>query len=258
MEFTVLGVQGRMGPTSDAVSQYDGTPLEGQVTIGSGSSFPDERGYQQWTVPVTGTYRLEAVGAAGGSYEGNENGGGGAMMKGDFAPTAGDVLVIVVGQLPGNGGSEGHRTTQCGNLGGGGTFIALSNGDPLLVAGAGSGSHGGSNGHGGVIEEDASSSFSYAGTDGQGGTSTQTGAGHYSDCDTLSCAGTSYYSEWPQSFMDGGAIGGYYSGTDSYGDFGGGAGGHSGGGMSGGGGYSGGGSDGEQPFFPQAASIVRH
>ena len=55
------------------------------------------------------------------------------------------------------------------------------------------------------------------------------------------------------SFFDAGS-----SDVGFSGGFGGGASGHSGGDMSGGAGYSGGGSDGEQPFFPPAASIVRH
>lgn len=154
--------------------------------------------------------------------------------------------------------SEGSRTADAPCIGAGGTFMAWSNGDPLLVVGGGG--YSSNVGHGGVLsqmrggtllprnlrttisssllsikmpahvrgretypqclgvtEEDADSSYSYAGTDGNGGSSTQSGGGYYSDCDTLSCAGTSYYSSLAQSFMDGGAVGGYCSGTDSFG-----------------------------------------
>ena len=249
LEFTVLGNRGQLGPAPGAEAGYSGTGLAGAVTISAGESFPDYRGYQKWTVPLSGTYRIEAAGAAGGS---SSNAGGGAVMAGDFDLTVGDVLVIVVGQQPGNtvaNGNNGDTTANC--LGGGGSFVARANGNPLLVAGGGSGSHSSNPGQGGVAGEAASGSYSYAGSSGQGGTSTQAGAGYYSDCDTLGCTGTGYYTTYPQSFMDGGAIGGYYSGTDSYGGFGGGSGGHSGGGMGGGGGYSGGGSDGNGGGGPQ-------
>ena len=249
LEFTVLGSRGQLGPAPGAEAGYSGTGLAGAVTISAGESFPDYRGYQKWTVPLSGTYRIEAAGAAGGS---SSNAGGGAVMAGDFYLTVGDVLVIVVGQQSGDrvtNGNNGDADANC--LGGGGSFVARANGDPLLVAGGGSGGYSSNQGQGGVAGEAASGSFSYAGSSGQGGTSTQAGAGYYSDCDTLGCTSTSYFHEYPQSFMDGGAVGGYYSGTGSYGGFGGGAGGYSGGGMGAGGGYSGGGSDGNGGGSPQ-------
>ena len=138
------------------MSQYDGTPLEGTVDIGSGSSFPDERGYQRWTFPAGGTYTIQAAGASGGGG----NAGGGALIQGDFVLGAGDRLV------------------------------------------------------------------------------------------TLSCTVSPYSTTHPKSFLAGG-VGGYYSGTGSYGGFGGSSAGHSGGGMAGGGGYSGGGSDGNGYSIPQ-------
>ena len=248
LQFTVLGSRGQLGPPAGSEAAYDGTALAGTVEITAEESFPNYRGYQKWTVPATGFYRIEAAGAAGGG----SNGGGGALMVGDFELNEGERLVIVVGQQSGNSianGNNGDGDANC--LGGGGSFVALENGDPLLVAGGGSGGGGYGSGHGGVIEEDAATAYSGAGSSGQGGTGTQAGAGFYSDCDTLSCTATSYYTEFPQSFMDGGATGGYYSGTGSYGGFGGGSAGHSGGGMAGGGGYSGGGSDGNGGGRPQ-------
>ena len=248
LEFTVLGSRGQLGPAPGAEAGYSGTGLAGAVTISAGGSFPDYRGYQKWTVSLSGTYRIEAAGAAGGGLVG----GGGAYMSGDFDLTVGDVLVIVVGQQSGDrvtNGNNGDADANC--LGGGGSFVARANGDPLLVAGGGSGGYSTTHGFGGVAGEAASGSFSYAGSSGQGGTSTQAGAGYYSDCDTLGCTSMDYSTTYPQSFMDGGAVGGYYSATSSYGGFGGGSGGHSGGGMSGGGGYSGGGSDGNGNGSPQ-------
>ena len=55
--FTNLGASGRYGPTTLG-SSYTGQDHDGQVTLSSG--------IQLWTVPFTGDYQIEAVGAAGG------------------------------------------------------------------------------------------------------------------------------------------------------------------------------------------------
>ena len=55
--FTNLGASGRHGPTTLG-SHYTGQDHDSQVTLSSG--------IQQWTVPYTGEYRIEAVAAAGG------------------------------------------------------------------------------------------------------------------------------------------------------------------------------------------------
>ena len=55
--FTNLGASGRYGPTTLG-SHYTGQDHDGQVTLSSG--------IQQWIVPYTGDYRIEAIGAAGG------------------------------------------------------------------------------------------------------------------------------------------------------------------------------------------------
>ena len=55
--FTKLGSSGRLGPNSLG-SYYSGQHHDGQVTLVSG--------IQQWTVPQTGDFRIEAIGAAGG------------------------------------------------------------------------------------------------------------------------------------------------------------------------------------------------
>ena len=56
-KFTSLGKSGKRGPTSLG-SHYTGQDQDGQVELSSG--------IQQWTVPYTGEYRIEAVGAVGG------------------------------------------------------------------------------------------------------------------------------------------------------------------------------------------------
>ena len=55
--FTNLGATGRYGPTTLG-SQYVGEDHEHMVTVTHGIQF--------WTVPYSGTYRITAVGAAGG------------------------------------------------------------------------------------------------------------------------------------------------------------------------------------------------
>lgn len=101
-----------------------------------------QNGTQIWSVPISGTYLIEAGGASGsnGSYNGStfgwKLGGLGARIKGHFEMTRGTKLKIVVGQqgllrrklgLPMTGG------------GGGGTFVTLLTCEPLIVAGGGGG-----------------------------------------------------------------------------------------------------------------------
>ena len=54
--FTNLGTSGRKGSESIG-SYYTGQDHDGQVAVFSG--------IQQWTVPHTGEYRIEAIGASG-------------------------------------------------------------------------------------------------------------------------------------------------------------------------------------------------
>jgi len=97
-------------------------------------------GIQEWTVPVTGTYRITAAGGRGGVPSGvpDANRGKGAVMRGDFELFGGDVIMIVVGQ-------EGVRNTSGntangGGHGGGGSFVWKSGeSSPLVAAGGGGG-----------------------------------------------------------------------------------------------------------------------
>ena len=83
-------------------------------------------GYQKWTVPATGEYWIEALGARGGNS--NYFGSSGAFVRGKFSLTAGDELNIVVGQA---GGDNPDRNDG----GGGGTFVVAdtNNTTPLLL-----------------------------------------------------------------------------------------------------------------------------
>ena len=100
-----------------------GNQLNGKVTVTAG--------IQSWTVPATGTYRIEAWGAEGGTQQNYGPGGKGAHVRGDIMLTQGDVLKILVGQM-------GKTGTFYDVGGGGGTFVVKTMGNtPLIVAGGG-------------------------------------------------------------------------------------------------------------------------
>ena len=90
--FSNLNATGRYGPTSLG-SYYTGQDHDGQVALSSG--------IQQWTVPYTGDYRIEAIGAAGGYDKGinsSQYRGRGARMIGTFRLNKGEVIQVLVGQ----------------------------------------------------------------------------------------------------------------------------------------------------------------
>ena len=125
--FTNLGASGRFGPTT-LVSHYAGQDHDGQVTLSSG--------IQHWTVPYTGDYRIEAVGAAGGYDRYSTPGqfqGRGARIIGTFSLSRGEIIQILVGQ---EGGI--NKISQSAG-GGGGTFVVRGSNTPLIIAGGGGG-----------------------------------------------------------------------------------------------------------------------
>lgn len=125
--FTNLGASGRYGPTSLG-SHYRGKDHDGQVTLASG--------IQKWTVPRSGEYQIEAVGASGG-YDTYANSqqyrGRGARMIGTFSLIKGEIIQILVGQ---EGGINNVSTTSGG---GGGSFVVRRTNTPLIIAGGGGG-----------------------------------------------------------------------------------------------------------------------
>ena len=131
--FTTLGARGETGPSD--ISEYAGTSLEGKVTLNNG--------IQIWTVPVTGTYVIEASGGSGGNGSDARQsyplpwtlGGLGAKIIGSFKLSRGTQLKILVGQ---EGGATISFTDRPGG-GGGGTFVTLSDDTPLIIAGGGGG-----------------------------------------------------------------------------------------------------------------------
>ena len=135
--FTNLGATGRNGPTSLG-SHYTGQDHDGQVTLSSG--------VQQWTVPYTGEYRIEAIGAAGG-YDKLSNSsqyrGRGARMIGNFSLCKDKIIQILVGQ------EGGINSNEVGSGGGGGTFVVRGSNTSLIIAGGGGGVQGASSRHAG-------------------------------------------------------------------------------------------------------------
>ncbi len=121
--FTSAGQTGAYGPTQSLVNTaYASSNLNGAVTV--------NQGYQIWTVPTTGNYHIVAHGASGGTHY-IDSPGLGAELQGDFYLTAGETLVIVVGQK----GWSNPNSGDWGGGGGGATFLArsVSTGGSLVV-----------------------------------------------------------------------------------------------------------------------------
>ena len=125
--FTSLNASGRYGPASLG-SYYRGQDHDGQVTLSSG--------IQQWTVPYSGDYRIEAIGAAGG-YDVSSNRaqyrGRGARMIGTFSLLKGETIRILVGQ------EGGYNSVSQSAGGGGGTFVVRGSNTSMIIAGGGGG-----------------------------------------------------------------------------------------------------------------------
>ena len=125
--FSNLNATGRCGPTSLG-SYYAGQDHDGQVDLSNG--------IQQWTVPYTGDYRIEAIGAAGGYdlwINNSQYRGRGARMIGTFRLNKGEVIQILVGQ------EGGISKWLVSSGGGGGTFVVRGANTPLIIAGGGGG-----------------------------------------------------------------------------------------------------------------------
>jgi hypothetical protein len=82
-------------------------------------------GIQLWTVPKTGNYVIEAIGASGNTTESNVCNG--IHLQTTVTFKKGDKIKILVGQM------------GLGTGGGGGTFVATNDDEPIIVAGGGGG-----------------------------------------------------------------------------------------------------------------------
>jgi len=253
--FTPGGASAQNGPTLvQAISGLTGTSVD--TWKNNTAYFNTTNGIQLWTVPVTGTYTIEAFGAQGGS-SGSRIGGKGVRMSGNFALTQGEIIRILVGQQ-GQTGGHSQNTSQFVSAGGGGTFVVRNpyntTGSILVIAGGGGGSAENTwtvaDGRGGLTTTDGNSgqggvSGGTAGAGGGGGDSSGSGPGGagFSGNGAVDPLNGNASGENSKSFINGGTGGRNartWGGPEIYGGFGGGGG---GGGLSagGGGGYSGGG-----------------
>jgi len=203
-------------------------------------------GIQQWTVPKTGMYEIDAYGATGGyawllNTSTIEYGGRGARIRGRFNLNKGEYIRILVGQM----GVNHSRSDRAGG-GGGGTFVYNSTTSTLLIA-AGGGGGGGQYARPTSADANHDSINGNDGTGGSSGTGGTNGNGGNNSgwsgggAGWLSDGSDAYSSQGGHRFSSGGVGGSPYS-DGVYGGFGGGGGTYLGGG--GGGGYSGGGAGG--------------
>ena len=129
--FTPCSATGPTGPSlANCTSAYSSSNFEDNV-----SYFNVSDGIQIWTVPVTGSYTITAVGAKGG--RGNQGvGGTGASITGTFSLTQGAKLKMIIGQ-------SGTDSASLNGGGGGGSFVQnnadLTATGILVIAGGGGG-----------------------------------------------------------------------------------------------------------------------
>ncbi|XP_078579952.1 E3 ubiquitin-protein ligase TRIM33-like [Branchiostoma floridae x Branchiostoma japonicum] len=232
MKFTTLGATGHLGPTTLG-NHYKGQKYEHLVTL--------HKGIQHFTVPETGTYTIEAAGAAAGwgPFDPKSTRGRGAVLKGTFQLQQGEGLKILVGQE----GAE--KKFGAGAGGGGGTFVISGpRNNPLIIAGGGGGGAGLQT-HNPLCD----GTVSQAGNKSYGGAESRGGVDGYDKNNGgggLMTKRDSYFSDGEggiggKSFYSGG-VGGQGTYNNADGGFGGGGGSYGfGGGGGGGGGYSGGG-----------------
>ena len=251
---------GYRGPSlSDALAYYD-TSTYSWLSDTNSYNIQTE-GIQEWTVPFSGNYTLQAKGARGGKAYLLSTGtystpGKGADITATFALTAGDVIKILVGQR-----SPDNATNNRGAGGGGGTFVYNSTTETLLMAAGGGGGSGqynngtrdanpsGTSGYNGSTSGSATGGGA-GGTSGAGGSTVNYGGGgagwlsngqtgsygfgafRFLDSTYPGYGGKNYNNTW-SNLVDGshtnGVVGGFGGGGGCYA------------GSGGGGGYSGGG-----------------
>ncbi len=132
---SVTAANDRFGPTASECqadyASYGAFSNPAVFSIGTGSK---DKGFQYWTVPVSGDYEVTLAGAQGGTgnaYSVTQRGGYGATVKATLTLQKGTVLTFVVGKQPlgASGKSAG---------GGGGSFV-FQGSTVLLAAGGGGG-----------------------------------------------------------------------------------------------------------------------
>lgn len=241
------GTEVQTGPTLAEARAGISVPIDDNSWIYDTRYFNTLSGIQYWTVPVDGLYRIEAFGASGGDcyYTSYYSGGKGAIMRGDFTLTEGEVIRMALGQRGTSFGSHPYG----GNIasGGGGTFVTKTpyyndTSAILVIAGGGGGASDNpyytNSGVDASTGTSGTTSSSGEGSNGYGGSGTFSGggAGFFGDGSVPSGQSVGA-SSWTNGCV--GGLGASSWGTAYYGGFGGGGGGGSLA-SGGGGGYSGG------------------
>jgi hypothetical protein len=154
---------GASGPAlANLLSAYNTTT---NPWLNNTAYFNATSGIQLWTVPKTGSYTIDAYGAAGGNGSPGTGGGAGARILGTFSLTQGDKIRILVGQMGTSSGLVGG--------GGGGTFVMKETGtattDIYAIAGGGGGGYYSSYNEG--TQNGSSSTSALKGGGGAGGAS---------------------------------------------------------------------------------------
>ena len=212
--FTNAEVSGRFGPTQSQVdANYTGTPLQGLVTVNT-------QGIQEWTVPHKALYRIEALGARGGSIQGSFNGGLGTRSVGVFDLNVSTKLRILVGQV-------GMDASATGAGGGGGSFVTYADNVPLLVAGGGGGSGSDKAGGDGTSEEQPGPWNIHGTSQLKGGGNANGGGGLENGAGDATSGGRAFTSSGQGG--DSSIVGGFGGGGAAIANYGGGGGGYSGG-----------------------------
>lgn len=126
--FTPIGATGVNGPTSLAGygGTYPGVGTSYALAIGAGARL----GMQLWTVPTSGNYQIRAVGA--GLPAGPTGPSYGIQVISTYTFTAGQVIVLVVGQSGLQSGSNGWG-------GCGGSYVVDNSNNPIIIAGGAGG-----------------------------------------------------------------------------------------------------------------------
>ena len=160
--FTTAGTTGNVGPsisTIKAHSSYSGATWRTDYL--QAGNF---QGYQDWTVPTSGTYTFNVRGAAGLNGSGSGAAGRGAIVQGRVFLQKGEILTIVVGQR----GTAARSGSTYGGSGGGSWVVRKSGNVPLFVAGGGSADADTTNGRDGSLTT-AGGSSSASGDGGSNG-----------------------------------------------------------------------------------------
>ena len=164
----------RFGPTQTQVRAW----LSGTSNGGGGHSWANtyvdcpQDGYQRWTIPKTGKYRITAKGGGSGHTDSPDDYMLGVKVIADFNLTEGEKLILAAGQ-----GVPDYDGDHCN--GGGGASWVMSGSDyataiPLIVANGAGGdtSDGGAKGQANVT---LGNSITVTPTGGEGGGSAVTG-----------------------------------------------------------------------------------